>query len=290
MEKETPSALLTDLYQLTMAQAYFHNGRSAQASFSLFVRAYPPNRGYFVAAGLGDALDFLSALAFDGAAIDYLHSTGILPTTLDYLGRRFTGAARARRRSRLFQGRPIQVTAPIVRAVVETFVIRQLNLQSLIATKAALRGRRRRPGVVGPPSLRRAHASFAGLRRALEALAGFPAPALARGKLARHPVVGTINVRSSRASRAGSTLPRLRQGFRTMHSLIVYLRRDRRRAEAAWWGADGRTRRAAAACASTTAISRPWRARFQAYSSAAGLKDVKIIGSGGLVEYDLAEF
>jgi nicotinate phosphoribosyltransferase len=51
--------LLTDLYQLTMAQAYFRAGRMAPASFSLFIRNYPPERGYLVAAGLEDVLDYL---------------------------------------------------------------------------------------------------------------------------------------------------------------------------------------------------------------------------------------
>ena len=45
--------LVTDLYELTMAQTYFQHGMSSRATFSLFIRSYPPNRGYFVAAGLG---------------------------------------------------------------------------------------------------------------------------------------------------------------------------------------------------------------------------------------------
>ncbi len=52
-------ALLTDLYQLTMAQSYFRERKSASATFSLFIRSYPPNRGYFIAAGLRDVLEYL---------------------------------------------------------------------------------------------------------------------------------------------------------------------------------------------------------------------------------------
>jgi len=46
------SALLTDLYELTMAAAYFENGFRATASFELFVRSLPPQRAYLLAAGL----------------------------------------------------------------------------------------------------------------------------------------------------------------------------------------------------------------------------------------------
>ena len=52
-------ALLTDFYQLTMAQSYFQSRKLKPATFSLFIRSYPPNRGYFVAAGLPDVLSFL---------------------------------------------------------------------------------------------------------------------------------------------------------------------------------------------------------------------------------------
>ena len=55
-------ALFTDLYELTMGQAFFSQGMLAPATFSLFIRSYPPNRGYLVAAGLEDVLDYLEAL------------------------------------------------------------------------------------------------------------------------------------------------------------------------------------------------------------------------------------
>ena len=64
--------LLTDLYQLTMAQSYFREQQLGEATFSLFIRSYPPNRGYFVSAGLCDVLDYLENFAFDPAAIEYL--------------------------------------------------------------------------------------------------------------------------------------------------------------------------------------------------------------------------
>ena len=57
-------ALATDLYQLTMAGGYYSEGRLSRASFELSVRDLAINRGYFVAAGLESALDYLSDLSF----------------------------------------------------------------------------------------------------------------------------------------------------------------------------------------------------------------------------------
>ncbi len=59
LDRPNQLALLTDLYQLTMAQGYFQSRKVEPATFSLFVRAYPPGSGYFVAAGLEDVLNFL---------------------------------------------------------------------------------------------------------------------------------------------------------------------------------------------------------------------------------------
>jgi nicotinate phosphoribosyltransferase len=125
-----------------MAQAYFRHGMFAPATFSLFIREYPPNRGYLVAAGLEDALDFLEAMKFGPSSIAYLKSTGIFTDDfLDYLGAvRFTGSVRAIPEGRLFfANEPVlEVTGPIIEAqIAETFIINQINLQTLLATKAA---------------------------------------------------------------------------------------------------------------------------------------------------------
>ena len=134
--------LFTDLYELTMAQAYFRQGMVAPATFSLTVRGYPPDRGYLVSAGLEDALDYLGGLGFDGEAVGYLRSLGIFGADfLEFLrGLRFTGGVRAIPEGRLFfADEPVlEVTAPIVEAqLAETYVINQLNLQTTLATKAA---------------------------------------------------------------------------------------------------------------------------------------------------------
>ncbi|MCH8988004.1 MAG: nicotinate phosphoribosyltransferase [Chloroflexi bacterium] len=134
--------LFTDLYELTMAQALFRQGMSATATFSLFIRTYPPNRAFFVSAGLEDVLDYLSNLNFSDQAIDYLRALGIFSEDfLQYLrGVRFTGSVRAIPEGRLyFADEPaVEVTAPIIEAqLAETFIINQVNLQSMLATKAA---------------------------------------------------------------------------------------------------------------------------------------------------------
>ena len=78
--------LFTDLYQLTMAQAYWQSGTTETATFSLFFRTYPHNRGYFVFAGLADVLEYLADFRLTPADIDFLRSLGrFRPDFLDYL-------------------------------------------------------------------------------------------------------------------------------------------------------------------------------------------------------------
>ena len=134
--------LFTDLYELTMAQAFFRCGMHTPATFSLTVRGYPPNRGYFIAAGLDDVLEYLSLLQFGGEALDYLRGTGVFGDDfLEFLGDlRFTGSVRAVPEGRLlFAGEPaLEITAPIIEAqLAETYAINQVNLQTTLATKAA---------------------------------------------------------------------------------------------------------------------------------------------------------
>jgi nicotinate phosphoribosyltransferase len=164
-------ALLTDLYQLTMAQAYLEEGMSRQAVFSLFVRRLPPTRNYLLACGLDDALTFLETLRFDGPALNYLASLGTFSSRfLRYLeDLRFTGQVRAvPEGTPVFSNEPIlEVTAPIIEAqIVETFVMNQINLQTVVASKAirvveAAQGRQ-----VVDFGLRRMHGIDAGMKAA----------------------------------------------------------------------------------------------------------------------------
>jgi nicotinate phosphoribosyltransferase len=134
--------LFTDLYELTMAQAYWQSGQTAPATFSLFFRKYPPDRGYFVFAGLEDVLDNLEGFRFSRADIEYLRSLNRFDGGfLEHLRQlRFTGSVRAMSEGTIFfiNEPVIEVTGPVIEAqLVETFIINQVNLQTILATKAS---------------------------------------------------------------------------------------------------------------------------------------------------------
>ncbi len=142
MPPDAPRALFTDLYELTMAQAFWQRGMDARATFSLFFRSLPPNRGYLVAAGAEECLDELASLRFtteDLARLDDLRLFD--PRFLDALGDlRFTGDARCVQEGEIvFANEPIiEVTAPIIEAqIVETYLLNRVGFQTLLATKAA---------------------------------------------------------------------------------------------------------------------------------------------------------
>jgi len=86
-------ALLTDLYELTMLQAYFEQDMNATASFEFFVRALPRTRNFLMAAGLDQVLDYLAALRFTPEELAWLRGCGrFTPRFVDSLaGLRFTG-------------------------------------------------------------------------------------------------------------------------------------------------------------------------------------------------------
>lgn len=191
--------LLTDLYQLTMAQAYFRAQRTGTATFSLFIRSYPPERGYFVASGLGDVLDYLENFAFDAKALDFLASEKLFSDDfLHYLGGlRFTGQVSAIPEGRIFfaDEPALELTAPIIEAqIVETYIINQIHLQTLIATKAArcVQAAGGRPVV--DFALRRTHGSDAGMKVARASyLAGFAGTSnVMAGQRYGIPLVGTM--------------------------------------------------------------------------------------------------
>ncbi|MFN3652976.1 MAG: nicotinate phosphoribosyltransferase [Armatimonadota bacterium] len=138
--------LATDLYELTMAAAYFEAGMApVSATFNLFVRRLPPDRGYLVTAGLEQALEYLRALRFDGASLDYLralpHFAAVGGAYWEYLRDfRFTGDVEAMPEGTVaFANEPLlQVRGPLIEAqMVETFLLATINHQTLIATKAA---------------------------------------------------------------------------------------------------------------------------------------------------------
>ena len=191
--------LLTDLYQITMAQAYFRERQWGRATFSLFIRTYPPNRGYFVSAGLQDVTEYLERLHFDQPGLDYLASLSLFSDDfLHYLADlHFTGDVIAVPEGRVyFADEPVlELTAPIIEAqIVETFIINQIHLQTLISTKAArcVQAAGARPVV--DFALRRTHGTDAGMKVARSSyLAGFAGTSnVMAGQRYGIPVVGTM--------------------------------------------------------------------------------------------------
>jgi len=140
--KSIDSILLTDLYQLTMMQGYFDQDMSEVAVFEFFVRKLPAERGFLVAAGLEQVLQYLEKLHFTIEELDYLRSCGRFSDDfVDYLSEfRFTGDVHAMAEGTVFfPDEPIlRITAPIGQAqLVESRVINLLHYQTLVASKAA---------------------------------------------------------------------------------------------------------------------------------------------------------
>jgi len=162
------NSLLTDLYQLNMIEAYLDHGDTGTAVFEFFVRKLPARRGFLMAAGLEQALDFLETLRFSPEDIDWLARGGrFSKSLLDYLAAfRFSGDVDAMPEGTIFfADEPIlRVTAPLPEAqYVETRLINILHFQSLIAAKAA-RMVLAAPGkLLVDFGLRRAHGAEAGL-------------------------------------------------------------------------------------------------------------------------------
>ena len=197
----TPSSspLLTDLYELNMIQAYLDHGENGEAVFEFFVRRLPARRSFLLAAGLADAIDYLTTLHFSDAEIDWLKSTGRFNQSLfDYLaGFRFTGDVHAiPEGSVCFPSEPlIRITAPLPQAqLVETRLINILHYQTLVASKAA-RMVLAAPGkILSDFGLRTAHGAEAGLFSARASyIAGFAGAAnVLAGKRYSIPIVGTM--------------------------------------------------------------------------------------------------
>ena len=194
-----PDALLTDLYQINMIQAYLDHGETEPAVFDFFVRRLPPRRGFLMAAGLEQALQYLEGLRFSPDEIEWLKGTGrFRDNLLEYLATfRFTGDVYAMPEGTIFfADEPIlRVTAPMPQAqLVETRLINILHFQSLIASKAT-RMVLAAPGkMLVDFGLRRAHGAEAGLAAARASyLAGFAGTATVEAEeLWGIPTFGTM--------------------------------------------------------------------------------------------------
>jgi nicotinate phosphoribosyltransferase len=134
--------LWTDLYELNMAASYLDRGMRQAATFSLFVRALPPNRGFLVAAGLEPCLSFLETFGFTEEELGYLGGElGFDDEVLEaFAALRFEGDVWAVPEGRIvYANEPLlEITAPIaVAQLVEPYLLNQITFQTTIASKAA---------------------------------------------------------------------------------------------------------------------------------------------------------
>lgn len=295
-----PSALLTDLYQINMIQAYLDHDETKTAVFEFFVRNLPARRGFLVAAGLEQALEFLEDLHFSAVELDWLKSTGrFRQNLLDYLAEfRFTGDVHAMPEGTVFfANEPIlRVTAPLPQAqFVESRLINLMHFQTLIAAKAA------RAVLAAPNKLlvdfgfRRAHGAEAGLMAARASyIAGFAGTAtVLAGEKFGIPLYGTmahsfieafddeLAAFTAFAQSRPDNLVLLLDTYDTeaaAHTVVVLAPRLRAR---------GITIRGVRLdSGDLAALSRSVRAILDA----GGLHDVTIFASGGLDEDSLADF
>ena len=175
------NALLTDLYELTMAAGFFEAGKAAEkATFEISIRRLPEHRNFVLAAGLPQVVEYLLNLSFTDAEVDYLRS---LPqfahasaAFFDYLRNlRFTGDLFAvAEGTPLFAGEPmLSLRAPIVEAQIpETYLLSAITYPTLIASKAARMAAAAQGRSVVEFGTRRAHTPEAGILGARAAYIG----------------------------------------------------------------------------------------------------------------------
>ncbi|EUA15383.1 nicotinate phosphoribosyltransferase family protein [Mycobacterium kansasii 732] len=289
-------ALFTDLYEVAMAQAYWTQRMSGTAVFETFFRKLPPGRSYVMAAGLADVTDYLESFRFDDQDLDYLRGLGQFSDEfLRWLaGVCFTGDVWAVPEGTVvFPNEPIvAVIAPIIEAqLVETFVLNQIHLQSVLASKAArvVGAARGRPVV--DFGARRAHGADAALKVARTSyLAG--AAGTSNLLAARHygiPAFGTMAHSYVQAfdneSDAFDTFARLYPGTTLLVDTYDTLRGVDRVIELARRLGDRFDVRAVRLDSGDLgALSTAVRARLDA----AGLHQVEIFASSGLDEHRIA--
>jgi len=199
------TALLTDLYELTMAYGYWKSGTAdKEAVFHLFFRKHPFNGGFTLSCGLADVMNFLRQLRFEESDLEYLATLKgrdgqplFAAAFLDYLrGFEFRCDIDAVPEGTVvFPQEPlVRVQGPILQAqLIETALLYLINFQSLIATKAARVWLATRGDPVIEFGLRRAQGADGGVAAARAAYIGGCAGTsnVLAGKLLGIPVLGT---------------------------------------------------------------------------------------------------
>ena len=291
------AALFADLYELTMLRSYLEHGRTGTAVFDLFVRDLPDERNVLIAAGLESVLRYLETLRFSDDALAYLGSLDEFPPSFveRLRGFRFTGDVYAvPEGTPVFADEPIlQVVAPLPEAqLVETFLINQIQLQTLIASKAC----RVVTAAAGKPvaefGSRRAHGTDAGLKGARASyLAGLAGTSnVAAGFAFGIPVLGTMahsfiqsyDDEAVAFADFAETFPETTLLVDT-YDTVEGIERVVRLAETL--GDGFRIRAVRLDSGDLAALSRAARTRLDA----AGLADVRIVVSGGLDEWKVRE-
>jgi nicotinate phosphoribosyltransferase len=291
------SALIIDLYELTMAAAYWEHDMQARATFSLYLRSRP-ERGYYVAAGLEPALKILQGLRFHDEDIRYLDRTGLFKTPfLKYLNTlRFSGEVRALPEGTLFfADEPLlEVTAPMIEAqLLETILINTIGLHTLLTTKAARCVSAAQGRTLVDFALRRTQGRDAGMALARSTyLAGFDGTSnVSAAKQYNIPAVGTMAhsfIQAFGDETAAFEAYARSYPDRTVLLIDTYdtLQGARRAVQVARrMAADGNALVGVRLdSGDTIAISREVRRIFDD----AGLPEVKIFASGGFDEFEVA--
>jgi len=174
--KKWEIGMVTDLYELTMANVYFKINENKRAVFSFYTRP-TEKRNYFVFVGLKELIDYLLNIKFSDQDIEYLKSTGLFSNEfLDYLRNfKFTGNLYAiDEGSVFFPNEPVvQIEAPLIEAqIIETFLINTLQLPILVATKSVRCYTVAKGKALVDFSLRRTHGVDAGLKVAYSSYIG----------------------------------------------------------------------------------------------------------------------
>ena len=292
--RSTQTVLLTDLYQLTMVTAYQELGMDRESVFEFFVRKLPAQRGFLLAAGLQQVVEYLEGLHFSDEEIEWLGSTGrFSAAALSRLARlRFTGDVDAMPEGTVFfADEPmLRVTAPLPEAqLVESRIINLLNFQTIVASKAARCRIAAGPRRLVDFGMRRAHGAEAALHAARACyLAGFDATATVEaGRAFGIPLAGTMAHSFVQAHADEATafrhfaqvhprgLTLLIDTYDTLRAarLIVDLQREGMRIDAVRLDSG-----------ELNALARGVRAILDA----GDCRDVKIVASGNIDEFEIA--
>ena len=291
------SVLLTDLYELTMLQAYFELGMDEESIFSLFVRKLPDRRNYLLACGLDDILTHLENLRFTNQQLDYLRSLELFKEDfLHWLADfHFSGDIYA-----LPEGTPffaneplLEVKAPIGQAqLIETFVLNQIHYQTLIASKAHRVVQAAGDRTVFDFGLRRIHGTDAGMKaaRSFYIAGGQATSNTLAGSVYNIPVSGTMAHSFIQAhddelhafrdfARISPNTILLIDTFDPLAGIEKVIKLSRE------LGGDFAIQGVRIDSSDLTQLSRAVRNRLDA----AGLFRLKIFASGSLDEYEIAE-